>query len=311
MKSGKLGQFLQDQRRWLQLLAAAAALLFFLKWINVSSSLGQLRGVEWRLVSLLAVFAVVSKTIRGLRFYQIARALGVPIAPVKSILVSYAAQILAVVSPGRLGEGGKVLFFDQGKRELAAGFVFERLADLSVYVAVGASGIFIFSEYVSAFILGAVLIAGGVVALFNLEKILHLVLRRDIFRDEWLKSAARGVSPAQWAWFAALTVLSWAFATLGQYVAARSLRLDIPLMLLIQAFALASIAGVASGLPGGVGAAQFVYTALIASRGFPRDEIGTLSLLMLVMDYALVTGLGPASWLALQRRPFDRGQEHA
>jgi len=297
----KFQQFLKDQRRWLQLIAAVAVLLLFLKWIDISSSLRQLRGVQWGWVLLFALLGVMQKTIRGLRFYQISRALGVPVSPGKGILVNYAALVLAVVSPGRLGEGGKVLFFDQGKRELAAGFVFERLADLAVYVVAGASGVFLFSQYVSAFILGAVLIVSGVVIVFNLEKILSIALRRNVFQDEWLKSAARHISVAQWIWFALLTVANWLLMTIGQYAAARAMHLNIPVLLLIQAFALSAIAGVASGLPGGVGAAQFVYTTLIASRGFSKEAIGTLSLLMLVVDYVLVTLLGPASWWVLRR----------
>ena len=100
----------KQKKNIIKLVIGIAILLFFLKWVNLFENLRYLRQVRFSyLLSVLALM-FVSTTLRGVRFYQIARGVNVPISLRKSILANYASAMFALVSPGRLGEGGKVFF---------------------------------------------------------------------------------------------------------------------------------------------------------------------------------------------------------
>ena len=269
-------------KRILQALLGVSALLFFLRWINVWDSLIVLQGMNPWLFVLTCLLGVVGTTLRGGRFYALARAIGAPITLVQSVLANWAASLFAIVTPARAGEGGKVLFFAEKKR-LAAGFVFEKLADLGLLLCAGAYGTLVFGRYVNVLLILAALLALGVALLMNLERILSLILRRPVFGGGWLWTTARRIPVRGWVSLGLYTVAIWFLGILAQVAGAGALDLNVPISLMIQVSALSAIAGTLSGTPSGIGTSQWVFTTLLAEvLGVDRAAIGALSLLLLM-----------------------------
>ena len=289
--------------RALRVVLGLALLLVFVRWIRISSALENLSlprpgwlPVVWGLMAL-------STTLRGCRFYRLGAIVGAPVSLARSVLANWAANLLAVVSPGRVGEGGKVLFFGQ-KRDLAAVFVLEKLADFGWLLLVGAYGVTLFRQYVGGLAVVAILALGGGVFVFNVERILNWALGRPVFRDQWLASVARRIPAGGWAVFGGSTLLIWALGIATQYLTALAMGFAIPLLLLIRISALTVIAGLVSAIPGGLGVSQFVFTTMLAAHtGVSREVAGLFSLLMLAQTYAVAVALGgPALWLVGRKR---------
>jgi len=98
-------------KNFLKLLIGAVVLFFFFRWVDLLENLQYLERV--RLGELMIVLGLMwlSSTLRGIRFYQIGRATGLRSMRLeKSILANYIGSMFALVSPGRLGESGKVFF---------------------------------------------------------------------------------------------------------------------------------------------------------------------------------------------------------
>jgi uncharacterized membrane protein YbhN (UPF0104 family) len=307
------------------MLLGVSALLLFFRWINLRDSLQALRRMDTVLFAWTCVLGIVGTTIRGFRFYVLASAVEAPVTVTQSVLANYAASLLAIVTPARVGEGGKVLFFVNRQtsqapsdgaahgKALAAGFVFEKLADFGLLLLAGAYGATVFRRYVSVLLILAALLALGVVLLLNLERILNLVLRTppipmgpDGTHNGWLWATARRIPARSWASFCVYTVVIWFLGILAQVIGARALGLSVPIPLMIQVSALSVIAGTLSGTPSGIGTSQWVFTTLLAQvLEMDRAAVGALSLLLLVAAYltALLQGsVGLALYRLLARR---------
>jgi uncharacterized membrane protein YbhN (UPF0104 family) len=292
-------------KRVLQVLLGACVLLLFLRWIDLRESLFILRGLAPRPVVWTCLLGIVGTTIRGVRFYVLARAVDAPVTPLQSALANYAASLLAIVTPARAGEGGKVLFFGQKKR-LAACFVLEKLGDFALLLLAGVYGALVFRQYVGVLAILAVLLTLGAALLFNLGRLCNWLLGRPAFGDGWLRAAAQQIPAGSWALFGISTIGIWFLGVLAQVVGARALGLRLPVPLMIQVLALTVIAGALSGTPGGVGTSQWVFTTLIVENtAADRQAAGALAVLMLFVTYATTLLQGGLGLLAY--RILDRG----
>lgn len=288
----------------LQVALGVALLAFFFKWINIWESRERFARIAIAPFALTCVLGLVGTAVRGLRFYVWARAVKAPVTLVQSVVSNYIASLFALVTPARVGEGGKVLFFAE-KRELAAGFVCEKLADLGLVLLAGTYGAFVFRKYVNVLLIVAALLTLGAVLLFNLERVLNLVLRRHIFDDGWLWATARQVRSRSWALFGLCSFGIWSLGIFAQIVGARALGLIIPVHLMVQVSALTALAGALSGTPGGIGTSQWTFTTLIVENvGVDREVAGLLAILMLFATYLttlLRAGLGFLAYRILEK----------
>jgi len=269
--------------------------------IRVSSALKNLSLPKPGWLPVVWGLMATSTTLRGLRFYKLAAVIGAPISLMRSVLANCVANLLAIISPGRVGEGGKVLFFDH-KRDLAAIFTFEKLADVGWLLVMGTWGITLFRQYVGGLLIAIVLIAGGVILLFNFEHILNLALGRQVFHDQWLSKVASQMSLKGWSTLVGYTLLLWTLNIATQYLTALAMGFTIPLALLIRISALTNVIGILSAIPGGIGVSQFVFTTILAANtGISHDTAGLYALLMLAQTYAITLILGGAGSLLVRK----------
>ncbi|MBN1993483.1 MAG: flippase-like domain-containing protein [Anaerolineae bacterium] len=292
-------------QKGLQVGLGLALALFFLKWINIGESWRYLAEIRpWPFVAT-CLLGILGTTIRSFRFYALVRAVRSPMTLTQSIFSNYIASFLAIVTPARAGEGGKILFFDN-KKNLAACFIFEKLADFGLLVLAGVYGMLMFQRYMGGFAILLIIIVLGVMALFNAERILNFVLRRNIFKERWLWPIAQQISTGSWFIFLAHTIGIWFIGILAQVVGATALNLTIPIPLIIQVSALTTLAGVLSGIPGGIGPSQFVFTTLLAEN-MPVDHqrLGILSIIILLAAYITALAQGGIGLLMYRLRAKD------
>ena len=95
--------------------------------------------------------------------------------------------------------------------------------------------------------------------------------------------------------------LVWLGNTLTFLVAARALGLEIPFLVAAAAFSLGSLAGVASGSPGGAGATEAAAIVPLVHLGYPDDLALASVLLARGIHYASAILLGGICALTGQR----------
>lgn len=288
------------KKNLIRLTVGLVIFIIFIKWINIADNLKYLLQVNISYILLACTIMIIGTTLRGVRFHQIAHAIQAPIPLKKSILVNYIASMFALISPARLGEGGKVFFFDN-KKQLGACFIFEKLADFGILLVAGTYGLFMFKKYTNlVFIIFLVFIV-GILVIFNIERILNFILRKDILREGWLRETFKKVTNKNWLYFAGYTFTIWFIGILAQYFAAESIGLTIPILLLIQVSALTVIAGTLSGTPSGIGTSQLVFTILLSETlGVEPELVGILAVLILLIIYITTSIIGIFSFIYLK-----------
>lgn len=262
--------------------------ILFLRWINFADNLKYLLQANISYIILAFTIMVISTTLRGVRFHQIAHATQNPIPLKKSILVNYIIAMITLITPARLGEGGKIFFFDN-KKQLGACFIFEKIADFGILLIAAIYALFMFKKYTNLVFIIFLIFVVGLLVLFNIERILNFVLRKDVLQEGWLREAFKKVSKENWMYFTGYTFSIWFIGILAQYFLAKSLGLTIPILLLIQVSAVAVIAGTLSGTPQGIGTCQFIYTLLLTENlNLSKEVIGIFMIEMLFVSYLMV-----------------------
>jgi len=100
-----------NMKNFLKYMIGIIVLFFFLRWVNLLENLYYLRRAGLNELLMVLALMWLSTTLRGVRFYRIGRATGLRSVKLgKSILANYVGSMFALVSPGRLGESGKVFF---------------------------------------------------------------------------------------------------------------------------------------------------------------------------------------------------------
>ena len=173
---------------------------------------------------------------------------------------------------------------------MAACFVLEKLVDCGILLLAGTYGLILFRKYTKLLFLAALIFVAGAIFLLNIEKILNFVLKRDILHDKWLRQVIIKVSPINWILFLLGSLIIWFIGILAQYMIASSLSFTIPILLLIRISALTVIAGLLSGLPGGLGISQLTFTHLAVSYlDVSKELIGVFNIMVLLTAYFIST----------------------
>lgn len=289
-------------RRFLKLVFGLAVLIIFLQWVNIFDAVKYLYQVNLPLFLLALLMIVVIQLFRSARFYGLSRSLGIMLKFWNNVLVHFVASVLGAVTPARLGEGGKVLFFREDKKKLSFCFLLEKLGDFTTLIILALFGLFAFQQYVNSFLIVAVVFVLGVLFLFRIEKILNLVSRRRVFEDKWFRNLFRESRKRGFHAFLITTFFVWLFTVLAHYVFALSLGITIPIILLAQVIGISMTVGYASGSPGGLGVKEFLLTVILSQNlGISVGLIGVYALLVTFGGYLVPIVIGTPSYLWLRK----------
>jgi uncharacterized protein (TIRG00374 family) len=181
--------------RWIGPIVVVAALLY----AGPRQVFDVLRRTNWLFVLAAAAIAFPQAGIRGVRWRSIVRLFGLKLSLKRSVGMYPMGMVLAAVTPGRLGEFGKIFSLRRLGCNLpvaATCNVFDRLADVAFMLLSGLVGMAFFAgrfasytPYVAAGLL--VLVGAGALAIMHRRGLGRLFARfvpehmRDGFVREW------------------------------------------------------------------------------------------------------------------------------
>ena len=291
----------------IRLFIMAVVIVLFLKWINISDSIYLLSEVKLEYFFVALVLILFANLIKGVRFFVLTEALKLKLSFLRVLLVNSMCIIVGRVTPGRVGEVVKIMFFDRKKTDLTFCFVLEKIIDvfLVLFIAILGIGVLlqegIFSSFVNSYILFGVILLLIIIVIFNIDKVLKFITKRDILEEKWFLRGLKKISYKQWAWFVLISLLIRTCALALAYLVALSLGIEGSWLLIIIIWNLAIIVGQVSALPGGFGAREAGYTGLLVSYvGITKQLAGIAAVLITIVDLIVESFLAIVCWILLK-----------
>jgi glycosyltransferase 2 family protein len=231
-------------------------------------------------------------------------------------LLYYIAGFALTVTPGKAGEAVRSVYLKQHgvpyPQSLALLFV-ERLLDFTAILLLAGTFLLGSAEYRPLGIASCILVVGAVIAvgtghMASLARALapKLPVRLQTLAQhaaEMFEKSRRMLRPGRLSVALAVGLIAWALEGYGLFILARALGIDIGLDVAMAIYATSILAGaLAFFLPGGVGGAELVMTALLMHAGAPLGValIATVMCRVATLWFAVVLGL--AAMVILQRR---------
>jgi len=269
-------------------------MFLFGKADSVVATLGLL---EWWRIGTVFGLVTVSYGVRFLKWEYYLRVLDVD-TPIRTSLLVFVSGLMMVVTPGKAGEVWKAWFFCdlQGVpvNRTASVVGAERVTDLLALVAFALLGLIMFDRSSTTLIGVSVLFLGGLVLLqwrglcFRLlgavEKLPLIGTYADELR-EFYKNTYTLFRPRPLGVAMAISVIAWGLEGIALWVVLNGFVPGSSLLMALFVFGLGSVVGVASLLPGGLGATEasmvgmllvFEYSRTIAVSSTFVVRVGTL-----------------------------------
>lgn len=290
------------------ILALALGVAVYLA-LAVLSGFGDLRaafeGFDYALVAAILGLVLLSYVGRFFRWLYYLKVLKVPVAlPVNAAI--FASGLSMTISPGKLGEVLKSVFVRQATgasvARTAPAVVAERATDGTGMVAWGFLGAFAIGLGPRTMVVFLAVAALGIVVLRSkrLSLLAERVLRRlplvhriaphlgDFHASSNELLAARPLVVGT-----AISFFSWGLECLGVYLCAVGLSADMPFLLVVFVFAVSSLVGVLSMLPGGIGAVEAGLAGqFVAVAGLSASLAVALTLLIRLATLWFATLVG-------------------
>ncbi|GEM_PF-6790525 len=289
-----------------KLAIAVVIFLVFLSWIGIMDTLVYLSEISLYMFLLGCILNAAVQVFRAIRFDVITREFGSRPPFRRNVLVHFISSLIGMVTPARLGEGGKVFLLKGDRKVLGFCFILEKIFDFSVLIAVGIIGAFLLGDYVQLpawfFYLIALGVAVSAVALLKIDKLLNLVFKADL-GEKWFKDMViRAIRSRKILLFGALTVLVWLTLFLAAYFLMLSVGVASGFLLFSFITAISMMVGLASGLPGGLGLSELSYTILLSSiLGITVPLAGAVAIAITLGAYVTHTATAAASYLIIKR----------
>ena len=267
----------------LSVIAATLGYLGFAVWGGWRDVVSAVSKVGTLGVVVVLSLSLVNYGLRFLRWQIYLKALDHPLPWWPSLKI-YLAGFALTTTPGKAGEAVRgVLLRPWGMpfpKSLAA-FLSERLSDLLAVVLLTLFGLTAYAAAQPLIALGAAAVVAALLVLSNqrlLERLHHATQRmarlprplRHIF--EILLQARRCHRPAVLLSATGLSVAAWAAEAVGFYLILQMMDLPTPLAFAVFVYAISSLAGALSFMPGGLGGAEGVMVALLLWQGVGKPE---------------------------------------
>jgi len=144
-------------------------------WVGPAQLLGALASVRPGRLLAIGLLALLFILARAWKWAIVARAEIPELSYWRSVTSLVGGMGLGMVTPARAGEFSRALFLPEGDRVALVGlFTFDRVVDLLTIVAFGVAAAFAVG-YSRPAAVGAVAVAGGIVATYGLARAMHWV----------------------------------------------------------------------------------------------------------------------------------------
>lgn len=305
---GKLG------RNFVLALGFGAAVYLVLAVLTGFEDLREaLERFRWPLIPVIMGLVFTSYIGRFLRWLYYLRVLNVTV-PLRENLAIFAAGLSMTISPGKLGEVLKSVFVRQVAgapvARTAPTVLAERVTDGTGMILWGLLGALAFS-FGPGILLGFLALTVLGIAVLRSKK-LSLLAERILLKVPLLRRFAPYLSDFHGASNellgtkalvvgTAISFASWGFEILAVYLCVVGLGAEVPFLMVVFIFAVSSIVGVASMLPGGIGSAEaFLAGQFIAIAGLSDGLAAALTIVIRLATLWFAVAIGVAGLLVLR-----------
>ncbi len=241
-----------------------------------------------------AISIVLVQFLKAWRFMELGRVMDQPVPFVRCILAHLIVPILGFITPGKLGEGFKIVFLQVSRKETGFLFVVERILDLLMLLAVAGFG-FAFSDYyIVTYLVMAGIVIVGILAFLRMEWFMNALTRRflkkEYFSNGWFLERSKKLLSLRFIVPLGLTVAVWGVTFVSSLCFARSVGISLSYPKIALVFSWAVIMGLLSSLPGGVGVREGGITVLLESiYAVPRPLGTAVAAINLGMHYIVLS----------------------
>ena len=277
---------------------------------DLRQALGQFR---WPLIPVILGLVFTSYIGRFVRWLYYLRVLNVSVPPKENVAI-FAAGLSMTISPGKLGEVLKSVFVRQVAgtpvARTAPTVLAERVTDGTGMILWGLLGALAFSFGPGILLVFLALTIFGIAVLRS--KKLSLLAERVLTKIPVLNRFAPHLSDFHGASNKLLgtrslvvttiiSFVSWGFEIAAVYLCVIGIGAEVPFLMVVFIFAVASIVGVASMLPGGIGSAEaFLAGQFIVIAGLSSGPAAAVTFVIRVATLWFAIVLGIAGLLALR-----------
>ena len=286
--------------------------------IAIFSDLGELAGAfrrfDWALAPVILGLVAISYVGRFVRWAYYLRLLGIRL-PLGQNVAIFAAGLSMTVSPGKLGEVLKSVFIRRAAgapvARTAPAVVAERVTDGTGMVSwglLGALTLDIGPQVLLAFLAAVV----GAVVVFRSKKLSLLaekVLRKlpllnklapHLSEFHGASNELMGLRPLLVA--TVISFLAWGLEILAVYLCVIGIGVDMPFLVVVFIFAVSSLGGALSMVPGGIGVAEAgLAGGFRFYAGLSGGLAGALTLLIRLATLWFATFVGIVGLLIVRR----------
>lgn len=289
----------------------------FAIYANVDRLRADLATLSVAAVAAAIGLACLNYVVRFVRWELYLRAVGVRVPLGQSALV-FVAGFMMSVTPGKVGELVKAALLKATSNapvdRVAPVVVAERLTDLVALVVLGIAGAFAYGEQIPLVVATSVVVAVGLlVVMFRplARAAIALVGKlppRKIFGKvgprltDMYEHLYALIRPARLVWATALGALAWLCECVGFWLIVNGFPgADLSLGLATFIYALTTVAGALSFLPGGLGVAEATMTAMLVRLiGKSTSVAATIVTRLCTLWFAMVIGV----FALLALRPY-------
>ncbi|MDQ3604188.1 MAG: flippase-like domain-containing protein [Actinomycetota bacterium] len=296
-------------------LALGAAVYLILAVVsNLDKLVTALESFDYALIPAILGLVALSYVVRFLRWTYYLRVLKVSV-PTGINAAIFTAGLSMTISPGKLGEVLKSVFIRRVAgapiARTAPAVVAERATDGTGMVLWGFLGAFALNLPPWTMLAFLALAAFGIAVLRS--KRLSLAAERILSKLPLLNRLAPHLEDFQGASNdllatrpllvgTAISFLSWGLECAGVYLCAVGLGVDLPFLLIVFVFAVSSLVGVLSLLPGGIGAVEAgLYSQFVTVANLSTGLAGALTLVIRLATLWFATLLGICGLLLVRR----------
>ena len=288
------------------------ALSFYMGWEGIRAAAASFR---WTLLPLLLALSLVNYGVRFAKWHYYLKRVGVALPAYDSLLV-FLAGLMFSITPGKLGEVVKAYLVKAriGTRvSVVAPIVLaERLTDLTALVLLSLWGALVFEYGRTALLAGAALTAAGLLfvssrrlVIGSLKRFSHLPrVGRNVERVELMyESSAQLLAPLPLLVATLLSVVSWGAECVAFAWTFNGFDQPVSLGKASFTYAISTIVGALTMLPGGLGLTEASLTGLAQElMGKSEAVAGMATIIVRVCTLWFAVALGAVAMAHLSRR---------
>lgn len=275
-------------------------------YADLNAVINAFQQFELWLLPLVLGLTLSNQCLRFLKWEYLLREIEIDL-PLSTSFSIFGSGLIMVMTPGKLGEAWKSwLIRDEKGTRISTTMpviVAERITDLLGVASISLLGVIAFGRSPIVLILLALLITGGILLLqyesacyWFLDRLEQLPLinqKTDVLRDLYensrtvLRLRPLGVTTV-------LSIFSWGLECVGMWLVLKGFDVDVSLIVAAFVFAMASILGAISLLPGGLGVTEGSMIGLLLVFEVGRAQAVSTTLVIRAATLWFVAGLALA-----------------